>query len=60
MNELTDIFLKYKISNEIDYRKHSLIDTKLIKYEYISSGFYNDTRNGFNINNVYYIKNKRR
>ena len=60
IDELKEVFNNYKISNEIQYRKKSLIDIKLIKYEYISNGFYYESKNGFNINNIYYIESKKK
>jgi len=60
IDELKGIFENYKISNEKQYREKSLIDIKLIKYEYISNGFYYESKNGFNINNIYYIESKKK
>ena len=53
-------FNNYKISNEKQYREKSQIDIKLIKYDYISNGFYYESKNGFNINNIYYIESKKK
>ena len=56
LDELNEIFKNYKISNKSQYEEKTLIDNKLIKYEYISNGFYNETNIGININDYYYIE----
>ncbi len=57
--EQLKIYLQqYKISNKDQYIEKTKIDNKLIKYEYISNGFYYEHNNGFNINDIYYIEKK--
>jgi hypothetical protein len=56
IEQLKNIFTKYKISNKEQYIKLSKLDNKFIKYEFISNGFYNDSKYGFNINDIYYIE----
>jgi hypothetical protein len=58
IDQLKDIFTKYKISNMDQYIEKTKIDNKLIEYEYISNGFYYEDNNGFNINDLYYVEKK--
>ena len=46
----------YKISNKIQYEEKTLIDNKLIKYEYIINGFYNENNLSINLDKLYFIK----
>jgi hypothetical protein len=57
---LQEIFNKYDICNKEKYLECMIHDEKLINYEYIINGFYNDSNYIFNINNYYNIKRKRR
>ena len=56
INELENIFTNYKISNKIQYEEITLIDNKLIKYEYIINGFYNENNLSINLDKLYFIK----
>ena len=56
IEELKEIFARYKISSRDKYIELSQVDDRLIKYEYISNGFYYESKNGFNINDLYHIE----
>jgi predicted helicase len=58
-NVLIDIFIKYQIYNKEKYIECMNYDKKLINYEYIINGFYNDSTS-FNINDFYITRKKRR
>ena len=60
VTELGDKFKELQITDKDEYEKQSIIDNKFIKYEYIANGYYNESTNGFNINNIYYTRIKRR
>ena len=55
-DELKDIFKKLEISNKNQYIEKSKTNKKLINYEYISNGFYNESNLGINLDKLYFIK----
>lgn len=55
-DELKDIFKTLNISNKDQYIEKLKIDKKLIDYEYISNGFYNESNLGINLDKLYFIE----
>jgi superfamily II DNA or RNA helicase len=55
-DELKDIFKKLEISNKNQYIEKSKTNKKLINYEYISNGFYNESNLGIHLDKLYFIK----
>ena len=55
-DELKDVFKILNISNKDQYIEKSKIDKKLIDYEYISNGYYNESKLGINLDKLYFIE----
>ena len=55
-DELKDVFKTLNISNKDQYIEKSKIDKKLIDYEYISNGYYNESKLGINLDKLYFIE----
>jgi hypothetical protein len=58
VDELKDVFMKHKIGCTEQYIELAGKNDKMVGYRYIRNGFYNDSNNGFNIEELYYIEKK--
>ena len=59
-DELKEVFKNLEISNKDQYIEKSKTNKKLIDYEYISNGFYNESSSGINLDKLYFIIKIRR
>jgi hypothetical protein len=55
-DELKDVFKTFEISNKNQYVEKSKTNKRLINYEYISNGFYNESSLGINLDKLYFIE----